>query len=668
VEADSNNGDTDTDQVLIKNGTLFLREGDGLVSPSGATIDSFDSINLNNAGNSGWNFFLNSGLPSSEDSGVYFNTSLLIQESNVSTAPEFTPGTPYIGFFDVKMNDMNRVLIVASVDDPDIDSSVDRALVLLTLDGSGNLLSESVLFKENDLLPGQTEIVDDFGTGPHESDFNERSQVLFFANLAGDTSADGAIYLDSTLLAQEGAPSPVAGRLYQFLSSRGRALNNRGQVFFKANLDGATADDEILVFNGAVFMREGGSPAAIAPFALTSFGTGSGPVDVDDMGNKLWYGDWNDPDTDRDTGLFLNEQLIVQEGVSTVGGVVIDTISSGSDAFELSDNGQWVIFEATLDDGTNGAYIMQISQGENIPPVALCQDAVVEAPAGACEADASVDAGSFDPDGGAVTLAQVPSGPYPVGTTPVTLIVTDDQGAVDSCTATITVLDVTPPSLSVTATPDSLWPPNHRLEDVTVTATAGDLCGSVAVVLESVASDEPDNGEGDGNTVNDIQDADVGTADFDLRLRAERSGQGDGRVYTLVYTATDASGNTTSAGTAVTVAHDQGGVVEPLNLQLSAATGTVISWPEVQGAQAYSVVRGDLASVVEMDNHYDLGWVKCLQNTSSEPDTAGQEDLDLPEPGSAFFYLVEYHHGSSDSGFGTESAAKPRLIGANGCD
>jgi CSLREA domain-containing protein len=79
----------------------------------------------------------------------------------------------------------------------------------------------------------------------------------------------------------------------------------------------------------------------------------------------------------------------------------------------------------------------------NRPPVALCQNVTVTAGA-ACSADASVDNGSYDPDGDSITTAQSPAGPYPVGTTTVTLTVTDSQGATSQCTATVTVNAPTP--------------------------------------------------------------------------------------------------------------------------------------------------------------------------------------------------------------------------------
>jgi hypothetical protein len=41
-------------------------------------------------------------------------------------------------------------------------------------------------------------------------------------------------------------------------------------------------------------------------------------------------------------------------------------------------------------------------------------------------------------------------------------------------------------------------------------------------------------------------------------IRAERDGTGSGRIYELIYSATDASGNATPASAVVTVPHDEG--------------------------------------------------------------------------------------------------------------
>lgn len=81
------------------------------------------------------------------------------------------------------------------------------------------------------------------------------------------------------------------------------------------------------------------------------------------------------------------------------------------------------------------------------PPIAVCQSVTVECTAQTCMVPASIDAGSYDPDGDAIALAQTPAGPYEVGTTRVTLTV---KGPVASaaCVATVTVIDAHPPVFS----------------------------------------------------------------------------------------------------------------------------------------------------------------------------------------------------------------------------
>jgi hypothetical protein len=122
----------------------------------------------------------------------------------------------------------------------------------------------------------------------------------------------------------------------------------------------------------------------------------------------------------------------------------------------------------------------------------------------------------------------------------------------------VTVADTTAPQISVTLSPEILWPPNHRLVPVTATVAVTDRCDpAVAFQLVSIASNEPDNGGGDGDTIGDIQGATVGTPDTSFLLRAERSGRGTGRIYTIVYRAADGSGNSSLATAFVRVPHNR---------------------------------------------------------------------------------------------------------------
>jgi hypothetical protein len=110
--------------------------------------------------------------------------------------------------------------------------------------------------------------------------------------------------------------------------------------------------------------------------------------------------------------------------------------------------------------------------------------------------------------------------------------------------------DAIPPEVSVSVTPDMLWPPNHKYVTVKATVSVSDnIDPNPLLEFVSVTSNEPDDGEDDGDTVNDI----VIRNDFTFRLRAERSGVGTGRIYTITYRATDACGNSTEATATVTV-------------------------------------------------------------------------------------------------------------------
>ncbi len=355
VEADTDNADTNADSVLVRSGALFLREGQALVAPVGATIGSFDAVNISNNGVSSWNLFLDGTSGGNDDSGIFRGETLLIQEGDVATAPEFGVGTVYVGFFETKVNDASDTLVLASVDDPLIATSVDRALVRVTSAGV-----QSVIVKEEDVPIGQVESVTDLLTGPHAFAFNNAGDAAYVVDLTGPTTDDLALYLNSsTVLAQEGAASPVGGRNWFSLSACVVDLNSAGEYVFRGRLDGDAATADLLVKNGAKLFQEGDSPASIGPFQLTGFG--SGPVWIANSGDVLWYGTWDDPDGDVDSGLFLNGALVVQEGVTTVGAVAIDTLRGIQDGYALSDDGENILFEAILDDGTEGAYLLCVS-------------------------------------------------------------------------------------------------------------------------------------------------------------------------------------------------------------------------------------------------------------------------------------------------------------------
>ncbi len=206
----------------------------------------------------------------------------------------------------------------------------------------------------------------------------------------------------------------------------------------------------------------------------------------------------------------------------------------------------------------NGDEVAVVDMGAfeyNHPPVAKCQIVTVIADSN-CKGIASIDNGSYDPDLNPITITQSPASPYSLGSTMVTLTVTDSFGASNSCTGRVTVVDATPPSIgSITASPNVLWPPNHKMVPVTVNVSVSDKCNAMPICkITSISSNEPEDGLGDGNTAPDWEV----TGDLTVNLRAECSGTGSGRVYTITTTCIDASGNISTGTVSVAVPYGQG--------------------------------------------------------------------------------------------------------------
>lgn len=142
-----------------------------------------------------------------------------------------------------------------------------------------------------------------------------------------------------------------------------------------------------------------------------------------------------------------------------------------------------------------GYYMLFVVNGDGVPsvgryirmlgdtPIALCADVDTTTDPGLCTAEVSIDDGSFDPTGEALTFEQVPPSPYPVGTTEVSLTVTDPKGLSDMCEASVTVTDDEPP-VPECAAPATIVPPDAP---ISFTATATDNCG-----IDSVVVGEPD--------------------------------------------------------------------------------------------------------------------------------------------------------------------------------
>jgi hypothetical protein len=119
------------------------------------------------------------------------------------------------------------------------------------------------------------------------------------------------------------------------------------------------------------------------------------------------------------------------------------------------------------------------------------------------------------------------------------LTVSDGFGGSSTDTATIALLNCnTPPNISnARASETILWPPNHSLQPITILGVQ-DPENNATITITSVTQDEPINGTGDGDT-----GPDAVLRGSSVLLRAERNGNGTGRVYHIHFTASDPEGS-----------------------------------------------------------------------------------------------------------------------------
>ena len=132
----------------------------------------------------------------------------------------------------------------------------------------------------------------------------------------------------------------------------------------------------------------------------------------------------------------------------------------------------------------------------------------------------------------------------------------------------MTVVDTTAPVVTCNVSTTQLWPNNHNLINVGLTASATDNCDSNLTLVVRVFGDEDDTPPADHSP--DAKNIGTGT----LRLRSERNDTGNGRVYLVVVTATDSAGNVGRCSKTVIVPFGQsaGEIQSVLNQAAAAKT------------------------------------------------------------------------------------------------
>ncbi len=130
---------------------------------------------------------------------------------------------------------------------------------------------------------------------------------------------------------------------------------------------------------------------------------------------------------------------------------------------------------------------------------------------------------------------------------------TRDPNTAPNNTASVNVQVSNPPPVISGLSVDKpvLWPPNHMMVPVTLRYSVSDNCDASLKPVITISSNEPVDGTGDGATSPDWEVIDA----HHVLLRAERAGNGSGRIYTITLTVTDSAGSSSSSSVTVNVPH-----------------------------------------------------------------------------------------------------------------
>jgi hypothetical protein len=164
------------------------------------------------------------------------------------------------------------------------------------------------------------------------------------------------------------------------------------------------------------------------------------------------------------------------------------------------------------------------------------------------------------PAGGSpVSLPENIAAGLTLGQHTLTLEVSDNSNPPQKKEFLVEIIDTQKPTLAPAVDKSLLWPPNHQMVEIVIAANAMDNNGLPVVLSAAVSSSEPVQGTGDGDTAPDWTNPVINQATgvITLQLRAERSGRASGRIYTVLITATDAAGNSSTATVDIKVPHDQ---------------------------------------------------------------------------------------------------------------
>ncbi len=353
--------------VLLYNGAVFAKQGDPFLGSSHPIPTQGEKfLDLDDAGNIAW--VADDLTDPQAKQTIYVNYVPYLIEGQSTGFAVYDPDDIYSQAKALRLDPYGsgRLYVSTGLNGYNFSS----VLVSIERLADGTLSSELILAPDQQVLP-EVFVLGDITEFP-----KSRTQFALGANgdlmLVSGFDKSAVLFRDGqsklwSIEALSGEPSALFGSKWAVDQSE-VALNSVGD---RAYTIGTTSGQKLLMLNGGIVAFEDGSLPAIAPFQLTDLGGESigmsgyrsQPICLSETGRLLWLGEWNDPDLSRNSGLFVDQDLILQAGVAKIAGVTIESFhrKAGSAATEsatyhIDASGKTIAFRARLVDGTRGAY------------------------------------------------------------------------------------------------------------------------------------------------------------------------------------------------------------------------------------------------------------------------------------------------------------------------
>ena len=368
-------GPSNLDQYVSHNGTVIWQSGTsiGISSPPGILAGSFvDVVDINDAGDVMLTFPAVTMSGGNVSMLVRNGTTIIQSNATVCNAPGLAPGSTYFTVDEAWQNNNNQILIGCKIAEPGFSGL--NCMILMTVDAAGAIVSEQLLARQLDTLPGHASPVSGFSFFNSRHAINDAGQYLWMVDDShsppGSQATDTNYYLGSTLLYNEADPFPLDPMLsFDDFGTAEVDLNGLGHYVMAIDVDGPTANDLHLfkVEGGVITMiaNEGelAPPSMIGGWSIEG-STFGGRVKLSDNGDVMWYLNTNNPDLTTDTALMRNQDVVMQEGITMVDGMLVFDPPSTIFEMQMSNNGQWIGCEVGFPGGIEGAYLIDFG-----PPI-----------------------------------------------------------------------------------------------------------------------------------------------------------------------------------------------------------------------------------------------------------------------------------------------------------